>query len=52
MKPQVVTQAEMDKLLLKQWQSRVWMRQNPFAHAMNLKVRRYFRERIREQSNE
>jgi hypothetical protein len=32
------------RLLEKQWRANVWMRSNPFARAMNLKLKRHFQQ--------
>ena len=33
------------RLLEKQWKAKVWMRSNPFARAMNLKLKRHFQQK-------
>ena len=49
---QIVTQTQdqADQLIEKQWRARVWMSQNPFARAMNLKVRLYFKGKCDEKA--
>jgi len=42
------TQCEQDRLLEKQWRAKVWMRENPLAYAMSLKVKRFFRPAVME----
>jgi len=40
------TQAEMDRLFDKQFVARMWLHKNPFAFAMNMKIRRYFQKKV------
>lgn len=38
-----VEQGAVDRLLEKQWRARIALKRNPFARAMNLKLRRFYR---------
>ncbi len=40
---QVASQAASNRLLEKQWRARVWMRANPFAYAMNMKLKSFYK---------
>ena len=40
---QTVSQAQSDRLLEKQWRARIWMRANPFAYAMNMKLKSFYK---------
>ena len=41
---EVVEQGPRDRLLEKQWRARIAMKRNPFARAMNLKWKKFFRD--------
>ena len=40
---QYVTQAEMDRLLEKQWRARIYVRSCPFRRLLNTAWRRYYK---------
>jgi hypothetical protein len=48
---QVTPQADVDRLLLKQAQARLWMLRNPMARANNVRVQAYFNRRLKDRKN-
>ncbi len=44
-------QHDIDDLIEKLWRARIWMRQNPAAHAKNICLSRAFKARIKERAN-
>ena len=44
---QIVAQADIDRLLEKQWRARIALRRNPYAYALNVRWRKEFADRLK-----